>query len=434
MPESDIEERLRSSTEVPLNKFLSFPSKIQIQTINRCNFSCSMCPYPNLTALENKVQLNSDLFRRLIDEAQALKRKIKLCLMLQNEPLLDHNFINFLDYAHKHKDTVKSISTVTNGSLLTNKILDKLAEYERFNLTISVNATERIRYREVHNRDLWEHIYSLLSNWQGCRERLRVSFVLDANSIEDGRTFQKFWRNLGYSIRFVPIFARVDTMKVNSYVHPLDNNYGHCHYPVDTLNVLADGSVILCCHDWQHSQQFGNLNNRTISEIWNSAELTSLRRDAIEGTLRNNGMCRNCDYPIRSSQRVRLEALVKNDPAIEENTKLQEFPIHVTSIRSAPNGSSIPVLVWKINEKSGTIVAFINNKAEIIPRNIWFRFHISYSEVFDYGALEPVWCPAIVSEIKTNVDIIDTTQILIQLDQQAEEFQFFHWYCSDWIE
>jgi len=38
------------------------------------------------------------------------------------------------------------------------------------------------------------------------------------------------------------------------------------------LHVLYDGSVTVCCNDWQKRNILGNLSNQTITELFNSEE------------------------------------------------------------------------------------------------------------------------------------------------------------------
>jgi radical SAM family protein/iron-sulfur cluster protein len=410
--------------------FLEFPSKLQIQTVNRCNYTCPMCPYPDVTAREAKVALDGDLFRRLIDEVRAAGRRVKLCLMLQNEPLLDRRFLEFLDHAHRAEDCVTSISTVTNGSVLTRELLDELMRYERFYLTISVNATDRERYAHIHGRDLWDRVHELLSTWQGGRHRVRLSFVLDAGALDEGRAFQRYWRELGYGLRFVPIFARVDTMSVEAPVHAIDLDYGHCHYPVDTLNVLADGSVILCCNDWLHSERFGNLHQATIAEVWNSSRLRQVRRAAIAGTLRDGALCRSCDYPIRSSQRLLLEALL--EPSGSPAAETLSIAPHRGWIRAGTGQPPLQVLVADVDPAAGAVLAFASTETGEVPPDILFRLAIAEWGAFNFGSLDPVWCPGKARRLDFDSGVPGAVPLRLELDRSAEEFQFFPWYCADW--
>ncbi len=260
---------------------------------------------------------------------------------------------------------------------------------------------------------------------------MRLSFVLDARSLAAGRAFQSYWREHGYAIRFVPIFARVDTLSVEAPVHELDPEYGHCHYPVDTLNVLADGSVILCCNDWLHDRRFGNLRHASIAEIWNGPELTALRRAAVDGALRSSPLCKGCDYPIRSSQRLLLEALLAEPSDAKPEPAAFPFTSHKAWIRAA-TGPPRQVFVVSLDPVAGTVLAFAAAQAGEVPPEVLFRLAIAEWGAFNFGSLDPVWCPAKVHPLDLDPGVDGALPLRLELDRTAEEFQFFRWYCADW--
>ena len=404
-----------------------FPGKLQIQTVDSCNYLCPMCPYPEQAPEPGRVQqLPEALFRRLIEEVRGAERTVKLCLMLQNEPFLDRRFFDFLEYAHDAVDAITSISTVTNGSLLDEAQLDRLAAYERVYLTISINATDRERYRRIHGRDFWDRIHGRLTRWAGPRERVRLSFVLDADSVEEARRFQTYWRGLGYNTRLMPINSRVDSADV-ARVHDLDDAYGHCHYPVDTLNVLVDGTVILCCNDWRHEQRFGDLKRQTIAEVWNAPALERRRRAAIEGTLREFPMCRGCDYPIRSSQRLKLEAMVADLPARAPVAAGRVLP-HVTHVRLS-SGESRSVVVFDVDPGRGTVGLLFEGPP---PGDVTgaLELVIGHSGAFNFGSLEPIWCRGTLRMGEARDGVAPAE---MALDRSSDEFRFLPWYHADWV-
>lgn len=416
-----------------LPEALDFPSKIQIQTINLCNYACPMCPYPDQNEGRVRSTLDLDLFYNIVAQVRAAGRQVKLCLMLQNDPLLDRRFVEFLDYAHAAEDAISSISTVTNGSALTDELLDRLVSYERFHLTISVNATDRERYEKVHGRDLWERIHGLLTRWGGEREKVRLSFVLDSASFEEGKGFQNYWHGEGYKTRLVPMNSRINFVREEGVLHFIDEDYGHCNFPVDTLNVLADGTVILCCNDWEHRQQFGNLGVSSISEVWNARKMTSFRRAALEGGLRKFPMCKGCDYPMRSSERMRLENLVSGAPLVQIGSsnggRLAE---HVASVRFSAAGLPLPVFVRNIDEKQGLVYGFAAERPEFSEAEVSFEFRIGHTGAFSFGSLESVWCPGRLSCGESVEGLDGATPIRIELNPTAPEYKFFQWYYEDW--
>lgn len=393
-----------------------------------------MCPYPALSGRSVRARMDWKLYRRIITDVREARRRVRLCLMLQNEPLLDKRFYRMIAEAHEAEDAILSISTVTNGSVLSTELLNRLVAFDRFNLTISVNANDAERYREVHGVDLWSRISLLLKSWDGPRNRVRLSFVADAQSVSEARKFIADWTELGYGTRLVPIMSRARSVPIPLSRRMIIDDFNHCHYPVDTLNLLADGTVILCCNDWEHHETFGNLNDQSISDIWNSSALTRIREAAINGTIRNvSRTCAGCDYPMRSSVRMQLEDLCQITPS--RGSSFSIVP-HATELRLR-DGSVLSIVVFEIDAARGKAMCVVESAR--LPFNFGqgsvmeFCIRIAHGERFSFGSLEPVWCPANVQMIETFVsDGTEITVLQINLSSQSRAYALVQWYGEDW--
>jgi len=105
---------------------------------------------------------------------------------------------------------------------------------------------------------------------------------------------------------------------------------------------------------------------------------------------------------------------------------------HKTYLCSIADNLIIPVLVWTVNEDSGTAIAFAPQLEADFPSHVLFEFRIGYFGAFNFGSLDPVWCPAKILRINADMDLGETVPIQIEFDRTAQEFCFFHWYCADW--
>jgi radical SAM protein with 4Fe4S-binding SPASM domain len=412
----------------------AFPRKVQIQTVDACNFRCPACPYPLRLGGPARPRMDPSLLDGIIAETRAAGRTIKLCLMLQNEPLLDRRFLQLLSQAHEAEDAVESIASVTNGSTLTEALLDRLVAYERFNLTVSVNANDRQRYLEVHGVDLWEDLERLLSRWRGRRQRVRLSFIVEGGALDEGRAFLRRWQGCGYRTRLVPIMSRAGLVSLGPGRRLVQDDFGHCHYPVDTLNVLADGEVILCCNDWSHQETLGNLRASSIREIWNTERYRELRTAAIDGRIRETGAsCAGCDYPMRSTVRMELEAMAgAADVLLSHDGTTVE---HQSEIRLDGDERPWPVTVVGLDATAGTISCAIAGSPPALEpgRTVWFRLSIAHGEIFSFGTLAAMWCPCRLTGV-SQVSAGDGPLSLLELrpDPTAEMSRLFPWYAADW--
>lgn len=321
---------------------MGFPTKVQIQTISLCNYACTMCPYPETSAGKVTRRLEWGVFDSIVEQIGQQEQVVMLCLMLQNEPLLDKRFIDFVERADRCP-TVGSISTVTNGSPLSATLLDRLCSYDKLRLTISINAVSRGRYLAVHGQDRFDRIHQLLRSWKGPRERITLSCVATSEPGSEAIPFVGHWRALGYSTRTIPVKNRASERDRSNAVHGLDEAFGHCTYPVDTMTILANGDVIPCCQDWSGRTSFGNVSRRSMAEIWNDPELRAFREAAIAGEIREFPGCRDCDHPMRSSTSAELERQL--DPEYRPPIRrIGDFSSHAVRIHRQETESTAVVV------------------------------------------------------------------------------------------
>jgi radical SAM protein with 4Fe4S-binding SPASM domain len=68
------------------------------------------------------------------------------------------------------------------------------------------------------------------------------------------------------------------------------NNMGS--RPDTWIHINANGDVFICCNDYDFETVFGNVNEKSIKEIWESQQ----RKDMIKHSY--NTLCRTCVHAI----------------------------------------------------------------------------------------------------------------------------------------
>jgi radical SAM protein with 4Fe4S-binding SPASM domain len=70
----------------------------------------------------------------------------------------------------------------------------------------------------------------------------------------------------------------------------------YCEFPWTSLTVMADGSVVPCTQDYDTEMVLGNVNEKTLKEIWNGESCKKLRQMHITGKFSKNHKCQErCD-------------------------------------------------------------------------------------------------------------------------------------------
>lgn len=219
---------------------------IQIETVAGCNYRCSFCPIGQIEMPMGR--MTRETFERIIGQLGNFEGELDL--FFRNEPLLDKRIMDFVKYAKEN--TRANIVLQTNGSLLTREKLEILTA----SCTVIVND-----YTDDGE------ITGKVRSWS---ENDRT--IISARSGDE-----------------------VLTNRAGNLPKSADGSYrGFCVKPFREMTIAFNGDVVLCCQDWRLEEKFGNVNESTLEEIWNSDSFASKRLLLREG--RRDGLCEKCDF------------------------------------------------------------------------------------------------------------------------------------------
>jgi len=119
---------------------------IQIEPTTRCNFTCGFCAGRHLP----QTDLGFDLFCAFVDK---LKNPRHIELQGEGEPLLHADFFAMVDYLRMRFPAVR-ISTITNGSLLSEDIITHLLRTQLDSLMISLESADAQTFQNIRGGKL----------------------------------------------------------------------------------------------------------------------------------------------------------------------------------------------------------------------------------------------------------------------------------------
>jgi radical SAM protein with 4Fe4S-binding SPASM domain len=240
--------------------------------------------------------LEFDLFRKIIDELSPFPETI-LTLHRRGESLLHPRFSDCLEYI---KGKFKTIQLATNATLLNDEISHQLIDtlsFISFSLDLPHAYSQKrppARYNTVEKK-----VSRFLEMNAGCLET-QVSMVRTMDTSDrDVDQFKAIWK------------SAVDRVRIYEE-HSSDGSFGSlrrrrnrrvpCTMPFYEIQVLSNGTVGRCNHDWE-GPPLGNLNTESIRDVWNSPLYQALRRDHAALTF-SDVVCRSCDswYPVEGKQ------------------------------------------------------------------------------------------------------------------------------------
>ncbi|HEV8611911.1 MAG TPA: SPASM domain-containing protein, partial [Gemmatimonadales bacterium] len=85
----------------------------------------------------------------------------------------------------------------------------------------------------------------------------------------------------------LPLGARMLRRSSRAFLH-------HCPVPFSTTNILHNGDLLMCVHDWSRKEIIGNLRDASIAELWNGPRMRELRTLIAARRYEESPACHSC--------------------------------------------------------------------------------------------------------------------------------------------
>jgi len=285
------------------------PTSVHIQTIDRCNAACIMCPYSSLSNGASGRVIDDDLYVRIIEEVREAGTTKTLCLMLQNEPLLDRRLPDRVQIARRILGPDIRIMIVTNAEPLTASMTDNLLASGIDHVSVSIDAASEetfgkirqgLRFQRVVNNTL-----ALVSRLGP--HRVSVKFLRQRENEGEEVAFASFWRQVGVRVTFCELTNRAGTLENyerikkrhpdlwKKLIHPaLNRLIPACPLAFTSLNILSDGRVITCSEDWGPRDIVGDISKQSMKEVWNGEKINHYRHLLWTHRAAESRVCAGC--------------------------------------------------------------------------------------------------------------------------------------------
>ena len=252
-----VDEGISHHMGVPL------PTWIELSLIDVCNRSCSFCPKSDESIAPDTYQkMGRDLIDKLYKELRKINYGGSIALCGYGEPLLHKD----IEYIIQKLSKVANVEVVTNGDVLSPKMLRKLYDAKAGRCLISMyDGPEQI-----------EKFKNIIS-----KAKIPEDFVILRDRWYDDS------QNFG-----VKLTNRTGTVKIGNQ---LDNSvHTTCYYPAYQFLIDWNGDVFLCPQDWQRRRTMGNIMQEKIFDIWVGKTITKFRKNLLNGK-RCEKPCSDCN-------------------------------------------------------------------------------------------------------------------------------------------
>ena len=261
--------------------------EIRIETTNRCNAKCIMCPREKMTRA--RTEMDFDHFTSLVDQAKDLGIEL-VSVFGYGEPLLDSKIIERIQYC-----TDRGLDTfiTTNASLLYIDTAKSLLEAGLKHIRFSVHAIKSTDYESVHRGLIADDVNRNIQNFMAFNcGRCVVHVTTIPFHGESVELFKTRWEDAdhlevwrphnwasGRKFRQTDRHERVKCMRC--FTGP--------------IQILSDGRMVVCCFDYDGKLNIGDTHRNSIAAILeNSILLRGFRKLHKKGIL-SGLICDRCD-------------------------------------------------------------------------------------------------------------------------------------------
>jgi len=293
---------------------LNSPKHLMVTTNTLCNYRCVFCNNPKI---QHKGAVTVEKLLDLVDLIESVEQ---IDITGYGEIMLHPKF---REIAKLLTDKCKPFTLSTNGSQLTDDMIDFLDTTILHLINISVNSLDMGTYKEITGADLGPILDNLSSLFSKKRKyRITISAVMTAYAINELSDLVDFAASNNVDLlRFLPMtssikdypenivlkdtpenriklrdaedYAKFIGVKLQSFSfvpsRAVAEKKQKCSAPTHQIIINANGNITPCC--WLGHVIMGNINDKHWRDIWECEQYDDLRRSVHDGDLK---YCKDC--------------------------------------------------------------------------------------------------------------------------------------------
>jgi len=293
---------LEKKYNTSLNELKKFPKYFLIETINTCNARCIMC---GIDFDKKRTQLMTDsLFKKILDEiSENVDYVEKVQIYYDCEPLIDKKL--HLKIKDLKNIGVKTTNIATNASILFPKRSQELIEANLDEIYITIDSMKKEIFELIRLRLNFDEVlkntldFIKIRNKLNSKLNIRLQMISLKENLGEEKYFQDYWKKKLNTNDDIVIHKEHNWGKViddRKLIGDANINDIPCSTLWSNFCIHVNGSVGMCSVDTIQGSEnsLGNLNNKTIKEIWNDDKVEKMREMHLNGKRSNHKLCDGC--------------------------------------------------------------------------------------------------------------------------------------------
>jgi len=272
---------------------LTKPSRIAIELTNRCNLNCPFC----LVGMQNQQEsvahndltrdwgkMSLELGEKAMREGKAFGMK-EVMLHFQGEPLMHKEFVEFVNLGRKN--SLRSV-VFTNGLLLDEGRSREIIKAGLGSIRFSVDGATQEIYKLNRVGGQFDQVHQNMADFVRIakEEKSEINIMWQFIAMKNNEHEIPLARKMAEKID-IPFFVKTFAESLPDEATTFEE-YRRvllakpCRDIYRVMFVYWNGEVVPCCYDQDGKEIMGNLNNQTVTEIWEGESYSSFRQHLIE--------------------------------------------------------------------------------------------------------------------------------------------------------
>ncbi len=284
-----------------LEKGITKPIMIEIDTTNKCNHNCSFCA-GNRT--KDIAELKIGFLKKTINQISPFCKG--LVFTGGGEPLMNKDTIKALEYAKLKKIDV---ALITNGNLITDESAKKIIKNCTW-VRVSVDGVSSKEYSENRRIDkdsfkvLLNNIKLLIKYKKQLKSKctVGVGYLVNKKNKKNILKFTKMFKKIKVDyVQFRPYHyhevnadkelkeakkletTKFKVMSTNHRFKKMEGNFKKCYRDEFTTVIAADGKIYPCCFTRGIKDfEVGDLRKNSFEKIWTSKKRQKINKNKLK--------------------------------------------------------------------------------------------------------------------------------------------------------
>ena len=250
------------------------PEAVFLQTMNKCNARCVICPYKDTYVHSPMEFMTIELFKKILSELTP-DYGGHIGLYLHFEPLLDSRLPALITLA-KEMCPKSCVAISTNAALFNEENMDRICNSPLDSITFNINGGTKETYEKMMPPLKWDttigNIKKFLKKYKNEKD---INFIKTNENFNESELLKDIFPDVQVVDQYWAVNrgGSVTINKPADVKNRFKYNLKKCKQLSTNLSITCDGSILLCCNCWGKEVVFGNAHDVSILDVWNHSLL-----------------------------------------------------------------------------------------------------------------------------------------------------------------